>query len=72
MGRESSVQHRCERCGKPTSRVVGVGAKVQLDDPERVQVRVAALGYCFNHKDHVVPDWLTALRLDGTAELISD
>lgn len=46
------------RCEKPTTRLLGAGAQVHLRDPDRVQVRVAALGYCLDHKDDVVPDWV--------------
>lgn len=72
MARDSKELHRCERCGKPTARLLGAGAQVRLRDPERVQVRVAALGYCLDHKDDVVPDWVAALGPAETVELISD
>jgi hypothetical protein len=70
--RASTRQHRCERCGKPTSRLFGVGAGVQLADPDRSQVRVAALGYCLEHRENVVPDWRRSLELDGTVEWMPD
>lgn len=72
MHRHIHDTYSCEVCGKPVSRLFGVGAVVTLPD-ERVQLKTAAIGYCATHKDQAIPAWLmTVTDAAGDVRLLGE
>lgn len=55
----------CSMCGKPTSRFWGVAATVATDGTSTQSV-ADALGFCAQHRDEVVANWVAALDDKGT------
>lgn len=50
----------CTICAKPTTRFWGVAATVVVDDTSTRSV-VDALGFCAQHRDEVVANWVATL-----------
>lgn len=71
MARPVYDTYACEVCDKPVSRLLGVGAKIELPDG-RFQVRPAVIGYCYAHRDESVPAWLADLSSDGHCESLGE
>ncbi len=71
MSRETPDVYACEVCGKPVSRLLGVGAQIEMPDG-RVQLKTALLGFCAAHRAQVVPTWLTSISSRGRAETVGE
>jgi hypothetical protein len=62
----------CITCGRPTTRLYGVGAAVDLADGSGIRAKGEVIGYCFDHRDLVLGQWRAALEEAGEVKWISE
>lgn len=62
----------CEVCGRPTSRLLGVGAGITTHETSAASLRTGVLGYCAAHRGDVLPLFLARIAEQGTVEWVSE
>lgn len=72
MSRAITPSCSCLTCGRPTTRLYGVGAAVELADGSGIRAKGEAIGYCLDHRDVVLEQWRTGLEEAGEIKWISE